>query len=139
MKKKMLVVALFTAMTMAFGGCGSKPASQVLSEWVESDEVSSFEDTINSAFAGQGIHAEFSSEGDDILVFSCIYDEQVDLSEVTQEQIDEAFSTQLSAMSASITPLFDSFKAETGLDLSCIRVNYINADESVIYSQDFTK
>lgn len=138
MKKKLLI--LVAAVTLAFTGCGaSKPANEVLAEWVESDEVTTFEDTINSQFAGTGVRAEFSSEGDDVLVFSCIYEEQVDFSGVTQEQIDELFSSQLDALGSSMTPLFDAFESESGLTLSCIRVKYVNADGSLVYSQDFTK
>lgn len=138
MKKKLLIVV--AALTLAFGGCGaSKPAAEVLSEWVESDEVTTFEETINSQFAGTGVHAEFSAEGDDILVFSCIYDEQVDFSGVSQEDIDAAFSSQLSALSSTMTPLFTAFESESGLELSCIRLKYINADGTEIYTYDFTK
>lgn len=134
MKKNLLILVVAVMLVMA--GCGSKPT---LSEWVDGSDVTTAEEQINAAYAGAGLHAEFSAEGEDILVFSCIYDEQLDLSGTDQSDIDAAFASQLSGLSSTMTPMFDECEKATGVTLQCIRVQYVNADGTVIYAQDFTK
>jgi len=134
MKKNLLI--LVTAVMLLLAGCGAKPT---LAEWVDGDEITETENQLNTLYDGSGVHAEFSAEGDDVLVFSCIYEQQLDFSGVTQEQIDSTFSSQLDALSSAMTPIFAECKNETGIELSCIRIKFVNADGTVIYSKDFTK
>lgn len=134
MKKKLLI--LVTAIMLALAGCGAKPT---LAEWVETEEVTSIEDQLNTLYASAGLRAEFSAEGDDILVFSCIYEQQLDFGSTSKEEIDAAFKPQLEALSSTMTPIFDACESEIGVTLSCIRVQFVNADNTVIYSYDFTK
>jgi len=134
MKKQLLI--LVTAIMLVLAGCGSKPT---LAEWVEGDDITAAEEQLNTLYSSMGLSADFSAEGDDILVFSCIYKEQQDLSGVSQSDINAAFSSQLEGLSSTMEPMFDACKSETGVTLSCIRVKYVNADGSVIYSYDFTK
>lgn len=134
MKKKLLI--LITAIMLVLAGCGAKPT---LAQWVDGDDITSVETELNSMYAGTGIRAEFSAEGSDVLVFSCIYEQQLDFSGSSQEEINTTFSQQLNVLSTAMTPIFDACKSETGIDLSCIRIKFVNADGNVIYSQDFTK
>jgi len=136
MKKKLLI--LVVAVMLVLAGCGSKPT---LSEWVDGAEVTAAEDVINAQYAGSGLRAEFSADGEDILVFSCIYEEQLDLSSYSQSEIDDAFNTQLeqSGLDSTMGDLFDECEKATGVSLQCIRIQYVNADGTVIYSKDYTK
>ncbi len=134
MKKNLLI--LVVAVMLVLAGCGSKPT---LSQWVDSDDVTAAEEQINASYAGSGLRAEFSADGEDVLVFSCIYEQQLDLSGSDQSEIDAAFSTQLEAagLSATMAPMFDECEKATGVALKSIRIQYVNADGTVIYSQDY--
>lgn len=72
MKKNVLILAFIFMLLMV--GCGSKPT---LSKWVDSDEVAENVEQINSAYAeeGTGLHVKLSAEGEDVLVFSYIFEE----------------------------------------------------------------
>ncbi len=133
MKKKLLI--LVTAIMLVLASCGAKPT---LAEWVEGDKVTETERQLNELYQGSGIRAEFSIDGDDVLVFSCIYEQQLDFSGVTQETIDTTYATQLDALSPAMVPIFAECKEDTGVDLSCIRIKFVNADGTVIYSRDYT-
>lgn len=132
MKKKLLI--LVATLMLVLAGCGGKPT---LAEWVESEDVTSAEDTINATSESTGMRAEFTAEGEDILVFNCTYIEQLPLDGVSQEDLDAYFSSALSGISSTMEPMFTACEQATGVKLQCIRIKYINADGSPVYTYDF--
>ena len=132
--KKVMALVLASCMTLFLAACGGKPT---LAEWVESEDVTTAEDTINATSASTGMRAEFSAEGEDILVFSCTYLEQLPLDGTSQEDIETYFSSALSGITSTMDPMFTACEQATGVKLQCIRVKYINADGSEVYSYDF--
>lgn len=136
MKKSLFLVVAVVMLVMV--GCGSKPT---LSQWVNSDDVASGEEEINAAYAdaGLGLHVKFSADGEDILVFSCIHEEYQNLTGRTQNEIDSTFAEELDAlgMSANIASIFEICEEATGITPKCIRVQCVNADGTIIYSQDY--
>lgn len=139
MKKNLLVlVVIFTLAMTVMAGCG-KPT---LSEWVaESDEIAAGEEESNAALAdaGLGLRIKYSADGEDVLVLSYIQEEYQTLSGYSQREMETMFVDELNflGVSARIPSLFDACEEETGIILKCIRVQCVNADGTVIYSQDY--
>ncbi len=136
MKKNLLVLVVVLMLVMV--SCGSKPT---LSKWVDSDEVSAVEEQINAAYADAdlGIRVKFSADSEDILVFSCIYEEYQILTGRDQSEIDAAYAEELNSlgMSTNMASIFEGCEEATGITLKCIHVQCVNADGTVIYSQDY--
>ncbi len=136
MKKNLIV--LVAAFMFLMSSCGSKPT---LSQWVDSDDVAAVEEQINTAYAdaGLGLYVKFSADDEDVLVFSCIYEQYQNLAGRNQNEIDAAFAEELNSlgMSANMTSIFEECEEATGITLKCIRVQCVNADGTVIYSQDY--
>lgn len=103
-----------------------------LQEWTESDECKQFLDMMNEGMADQGVKVFFEVDGDVIsLVYQ--YDEQIEVADNAEEAMSELFTSN--------TTLFESVRDElineTGNENTVLRIEYRNADDSVIYSQDF--
>ena len=136
MKKNLfvLVVALMLVMT----GCGSKPT---LAQLVESDDVVAGEEEANAAFAeaGMGLRVKYSADGEDILVLSYIYENYQNLAGRTQSEIDAEYAEKMDDLgtSLSVAPLFEETRKATDITLKCIRVQFVNADGTIIYSQEY--
>lgn len=136
MKKNLFVLVVVVMLVMV--GCGSKPT---LSQWVNSDEVAAGEEEINTLYAeaGLGLRVKFAADGEDILVFNCIHEQYQNLTGRSQSEIDAAFANELDAlgMSTNVVSIFETCEKSTGITLKCIRVQCVNADGTVMYSQEY--
>ncbi len=136
MKKNLLVLVVVLMLIMA--GCGSKPT---LSQFLESDVVATGEEETNSELANAGlkIRVKYSADGEDILVISYIHEEYQSLAGLEQDEIAAKYAKEISSFgTATFTPsLFKACKEDAGITLKCIRVQCVNADGTVIYSQDY--
>lgn len=136
MKKDLFV--LMAALVLVMVGCGSKPT---LSKWVKGDDIAAAKEEIDSMYAesGLGLHVQFSADGEDVLVFSYIYDEYRQLAGYSQSEIDATFADELNRLGTGLnmTSLFEECEKATGIALKRIRVQCVNADGTVIYSQDY--
>lgn len=136
MKKNLFI--LVVAIMLVMVGCGSKPT---LSQWVDSDDVAAVEEQINAAYAeaGLGLRVKFSADGEDVLVFSCIFEEYLQLAGFSQSEIDAIFAEELDnlGMSTNMAPIFEECKDATDITLRYIRVRCVNADGTILYSQDY--
>lgn len=135
MKKNILVLAFVFMLIMV--GCGSKPT---LSEWVDSDDVADNVEQINSAYAeeGTGLHVKLSAEGEDVLVFSYIFEEFQLTAENGQNGMNMELTNLLSYLGTSVdvNPIFEQCEEATGKMPKYIRVQCVNADGTVIDSQE---
>lgn len=136
MKKNLFVLIVAVMLTMV--GCGSKPT---LAKWVESDEIAAGEEEINALYddSGLGFHVQFSADGEDVLVFSLIHDEYQQLAGRSQSEIDADFAMELDTlgMASNVSNFFEKCKEDTGITLKCVRVQCVNTDGTVIYSQEY--
>lgn len=136
MKKNLFVIVI--AVMLVLAGCGSKPT---LAQLVESDDVVAGEEETNAALAeaGLGIHFQYSADGEDVLVLSYIYEEYQYLIGRNQSEIDAEFAEMLNNLgtSANMDSLFEDCEEITGIPLKCIRAQFVNADGTVIYSQEY--
>ena len=136
MKKNVLVLAFVFMVVLV--GCGSKPT---LAELVESDEVVAGEEAANAELAksGLGLRLKYAADGEDVLVFSYIFEDYQQLAGLNQSDIDAEFSGMLSNLSgaANLNAFFKECEETTGTPLKCIRMQIVNADGTVIYSQEY--
>ena len=84
MKKNLFVLVVVLMSVMV--GCGSKPT---LSRWLDSDDVATVEEQINTAYAeaNLGLRIKFSADSEDVLVFSYIYEQYENLAGLNQSEI----------------------------------------------------
>lgn len=139
MKKNLFVLVVTVMFVMlVMVGCGSKPT---LSEYLDSDDVVAGEEQTNEELAasGLGLSFKFSADGEDILVMSFIYEQYQQLSGLSQSEIAGAYAEEINNMglSRNMSARFDACEEATGITLKCIRIQFVNADGSIIYSQDF--
>lgn len=134
--KKILIVCVVVFM-LVMVGCGSKPT---LSEWVAGDEVADNIEQINAEYeqSGTGLRVKLSAEGDDVLVFSYIFEEFQLVPEDGQDGMNVQLANLLSYLSTSVdvNPIFEQCEEATGITLKYIRVQCLNADGTVIDSQE---
>lgn len=118
-------------------GCGSKPT---LSEWVNGKDIAEAESLANEQYASANISVDIYADGEDILVYSMIYEKEAwaQLGEMEQADIDAYFNSQIDTLKGGMTPMFDACKEELGIELKAIRVEYI-WDGNVLWSHDITK
>lgn len=103
-----------------------------LEEWTESEECKQFLDMMNEGMADQGVTVLFEVDGDVIsLVYQ--YNEQIEVADNAEEAMSELFSSNASLFES----VRDELISETGNENTVLRIEYRNADDSVVYSQDF--
>lgn len=103
-----------------------------LEEWTESDECKQFLEMMNEGMADQGVTVLFEVDGDVIsLVYQ--YNEQIEVADDAEEAMSELFSSNASLFES----VRDELINETGNENTVLRIEYRNADDSVVYSQDF--
>lgn len=136
MKRNLFVLVVTLMLLMV--GCGSKPT---LSQWVDSDDIAAVEELTNEELAGSGLglRIKFSADGEDILVCSYIYEQYRQLDGMSQSEIDAAYAEQVNLMglSRNMPAIFEECETATDIALKCIRIQFVNADGTVIYSQDY--
>lgn len=136
MKKKWFILVSVVMLVMT--GCGSKPT---LAELIESDEVAAGVEEANVALAdsGLGVHLKYSADGDDVLVLSYVFEDYQQLAGLSQSDMESEFSWMLSNLSgaANFDGLFKECEEKTGIPLKCIRMEIVNVDGAVLYSQEY--
>jgi len=102
-----------------------------LDEWTETDECKQFIDAMNEGVE-ENVSIFFEVDGDVIsMVYQ--YDEQIEVAEGAEEAMGQLFESYGSIFEQ----VRDEIINETGNENTVLRLEYRNADDSVIYSQDF--
>ena len=131
---KALASCLVVIMACSITACSKKTT---LAEWVKSDEVKTVIDSIASS--AEGMKIEFKADGEDVLVMSYTYEEQLDLSdEEAKKTVEEYFDSALEQQASTFTNMRDEINKEYKLNVKTIRIEYINADGTMIFSKDIS-
>lgn len=117
----------------------SSEASTALTDWYNSADRTALEDTINGIFESSGMTFFVTVEEPSTIVYNYQYTEQLDFSGASQEEIDASFAESLDAGAAAIVSDISNYQTIYDIPLTTIRMNYLNADGSLIYSQDITE
>lgn len=117
----------------------SSEESTTLTDWYNSADRTSLEDTINGIFESSGMTFFVTVEEPDTIIYNYQYTEQLDFSGASQEEIDASFAESLDAGAATIVSDISTYRTTYDIPLTTIRMTYLNADGSLIYSQDITE
>lgn len=160
MKKKVLALTLSLVMALSFSACGSEPAagsnsvsardessteessseeSTALADWYNSADRTTLEETINNIFESSGMTFFVTVEEPGTIIYNYQYTEQLDFSGASQEEIDASFASSLDASASTIISDIGTYRTTYDIPLTAIRMTYLNADGSLIYSQDITE
>lgn len=131
MKKRVLTLLLASAMLFNVAACGKTNGNEKLTKWLETSEVQEQIDGLSNMI--NGLDITMKAEGDDVLVISYKFEEQID--DVTDEQREQV-QTLCDSQKASFEPMFKEVEKETEVKLSKIRMEFVNADGKEIYSLD---
>lgn len=132
MKNKLIV--LVTALMLLLAGCGSKTS---LADWVKTDDMKAAVDQMNSQFASVGMEVAITADGDDVLVYTYTCDKDM-YGDLTEEDFETTFGTQVSSLSSQFSTLAPAVKSEIGVELSALRFEFV-VDGKVVYSKDITE
>lgn len=112
--------------------------ADTLKAFVETPEIQEAMASVSESQDDMSI--ELKVEGDDTVVMSLSYKEQLDLSDESSKEIMlSVFESQMAAQESMFTEMRDQIVEETGMDDVIVRIEYLNADGSEIYSQEYTK
>lgn len=106
-----------------------------LIDWYESEDRKTVENFINNMFSGQGLKFFIEVEEPDILVYNYQYSEQLEVTDLIIEQLEQGVDSGADAVKSDI----QNYRNTYGIDLYAIRTVYLNADGSVIYEQEITE
>lgn len=106
-----------------------------LDAWMGSEDKDTILTLVNSQLESTGLTMDLYAEGN-VLVMEYTYAESMDLTGYSQDEIDTIFDEQIAPTFLSTgEQMFDSFESEYGLVLDDVKVVFLNADGSQIYSR----
>lgn len=119
-----------------------QPASTgdtALADWYNGSDRTLLENLINSMYNDSGLSFYVTIQEPDIIIYNYKYTSQLDLSGMSQSDIDSYYTNGLDDGAADIVSDINNFRTTYGIPLTTIRMNYLNADDSLIFSFDFTE
>ena len=120
-------------------GESSAGETSALADWYNSEDRTALEETINNMFNSSGLTFFVTIEEPGTIIYNYQYTEQQDLSGATQEDIDAAYAATLDAGASAVISDIGTYQTTYGIPLTTIRMSYLNADGSLIYSMDITE
>ena len=163
MKKNLLKLMALTfavSLSLSFAGCGSKNAANTsipaetpetstaesqtqeseetgatkLEQWLAEPEAQQLaEESSDETYT-----VELLSENGNILVLRYTYTEQLDLSDDSVKQVVlEYIDSALDSNSVIFTTMLEALRTEIGMDDLALRIEFVNADDSVIGTKTF--
>ena len=112
--------------------------ASALEAWVESDEMQAAIQALASSQTDMNV--DLYAADANTAVFSFTFAEQIPLdSDEDKELIVSVFEDQMAAQETVFKQMREQLVTETGMEDAVVRIEYLNADGSVIYSVDYTK
>lgn len=130
---KVLAVSalLISMMTFAFTGCGSGKTTQ---EWVNDDEVQS----LVTEMSTPELKINVVAVDDKTVSFQFKFTDQLPIeNDEDKATIGAMFDEQITAQESVFTDMRKSLVSDTKIDDVVLRIEYLNADGSDIYTRDF--
>lgn len=167
MKKKLLTMALSLTLAFSLAACGSPEVSgpvdrdpisttdesqtetssaeesseetvSALAKWYDSSDRTFLEDTINKTFASSGMTFSLSIEEPDTIIYTYQYTENQS-DDSNREILRDYFRTSLDEQYETFAEEIQNFKDAYGMPLTTIRISYLDADGTDLYTMDFTE
>ncbi|NLL78225.1 MAG: DUF4854 domain-containing protein [Clostridiales bacterium] len=125
---------LISTMAFALTGCGKATST---TDWVNQKEIQAMVKTMSDSQSDMSI--ALVAVDDKTVSFQFTFADQLDIpDEDTKAMIVEAFDQQIAAQESVFTEMRDQLVKDTKIDDVVLRIEYLNADGSEIYSKDFT-
>lgn len=115
----------------------SEESSSALAAWYDSDDRKAFEDSINEMFTS-GLTFSLSIEEPDTFIYTYQFTENQS-DDSTREAFREYFRTSLDEQYQTCMEEIQYFRNAYNLPLTTIRVSYLDADGTDLYTMDFNE
>ena len=117
----------------------AKPTSNALEDWYNSDARTALEEQINNIFNSQGLSFRLDYEDDDTIIYIYTYTTYQNFGGASKAEIKDYFDSAIAGQAETFKNELVNYKNTYDLDLTTVRLMYLNADDSVIYSVDIDK
>ena len=117
----------------------SEENSSALADWYNSADRTALEDQINGMFADSGMNFFLEIEEPGTIIYNYQYTEPLDIGDFTSEDLTSYFSSSLDAQYTTFIQEIQNFRDAYDMPLTALRINYLDADGSSLYSQEFTE
>ena len=130
--KKIVVLAAVAAMGLSMIACGKKFSS--VADYVKSDEVKEVLTETRNMLEGTGMSIDIKADGDK-MVYTYKYDsiEKADLSDAQISALESGVEAENDTFQGSA----DELKKLVDADSPSIVLEYVDANDEVIYSKEF--
>lgn len=118
---------------------GSAESSSALAQWYEGPDRAALESYVNSSYNDSGLNFYITIEEPGTIIYNYQYTEQMDFSSFGPDGVENYFVTELDKGADAIVADIANFQTSYDMPLTTIRMTYLNADGSLVYSQDFTE
>ena len=114
----------------------AKPTSNALEDWYNSDARTDLEEQINNIFNSQGLSFRLDYEDDDTIIYIYTYTTYQNFGGASKAEIKDYFDSAIAGQAETFKNELVNYKNTYDLDLTTVRLMYLNEDDSVIYSVD---
>lgn len=167
MKKKFVTITLALALAFSLAACGSPAASgpverdnvqsgtdtstensdsdsstqedtessDALTKWYDSSDRTALENQINNIFASSGLTFSVMVEEPGTIIYNYKYNELQELED--GEAVKAYFQQTLDSQYSAFIQDIQNFRDAYDLPVTTLRVRYINADDTELYSADY--
>lgn len=116
----------------------SKESSSALAAWYDGNDRKTLEDSINKMFSSSGMTFSLSIEEPDTIIYTYQYTENQS-DDSNREILREYFRTSLDEQYQTFIDEIQNFKKAYDMPLTTIRISYLDADGTDLYTMDFTE
>ena len=131
--KKIVVLAAVAAMGLSMIACGKKFSS--VADYVKSDEVKEVLTETRNMLEGTGMSIDIKADGDK-MVYTYKYD-SIEKADLSDAQIS-ALESGVEAENDTFQDSADELKKLVKADSPSVVLEYVDANNEVIYSKEFT-
>lgn len=117
---------------------GPEETSSPLQDWYDSSDRTLLEDSLNKMFSDSGMSFFLGIEEPGTIIYTYQYDESL-TDTMSIDDIQSYFRSSLDAQYQTFVNEIGNFKKVYGMPLTTIRITYLDADGSELYSTDFTE
>lgn len=112
--------------------------SSALADWYNSNDRKTLEDSVNKMYASSGMTLSLSTEEPGTIIYTYQYTEPVS-DDSNRETLQDYFRASLDGQYQTFVDEIQNFKDAYDIPLTAIRVTYLDADGTELYTVDFTE
>lgn len=110
--------------------------ASTVEDWVNSEEIQAALQVLSDS--QEGMKVNIYAADDKTVAFSFTYDEQVEIAnDEEMAMLTDIFEQAMTQQEAVFVQMRDQLVSETGMDDVVLRIEYLNADGTVLYDVDY--